>query len=229
MGPPSGDLQFEHADFTQPAGVTCANCKGTASPEYYELGTKVFCTTCRGLLEGSLEKLRTAGNLPKAFLYGLGAAVLGSLIFYAVSAITGYQIGLIAVLVGWLVGKAVRKGSGSLGGRRYQIIAVILTYLSVASAHVPDITKVFYAQAAKAEQQSPVAQASPVVHIGYVRFYALVFGLALALPFLALPRGILGLVIIGIALWEAWKFTRAVQVEFRGPFSVAPAAPAPGA
>jgi len=41
-----------------------------------------------------------AASLFRAFLYGLGAAILGSLVYYAISATTGYEFGLIAVLVG---------------------------------------------------------------------------------------------------------------------------------
>lgn len=234
--PNTGDLQFERAEY-ESGGPVCANCKRPASPEYHEFAGKIFCGACRHGIEASLANLRGSGNLMQAFLYGLGAAVLGSLIFYAVSALTGYQFGLIAVVVGWLVGKAVRKGSGGLGGRRYQIMAVLLTYASVASTHVPAITKYFDAQAAKAEQSSigsgnqvsSETPARPVLHAGSVSFYAWVFALALALPLLNAKHDILGLVIIGIALWEAWKFTREVKVQFSGPFAVASSPGASGA
>ena len=225
---PGGELQFERAEFSGGANKsTCANCKGPASPEYHELAGKIFCTACRQRIEASLDNMRASENFPRSFLWGLGAAVLGALIFYAISALTGYQIGLIAVVVGWLVGKAVRKGSGSLGGRKYQIMAVLLTYASIASTSVPAITKYLEEQGAKAEKSAAVtpvqtsdAQPVRVVHVGYVRFYAYVFALSLALPFLNITRDILGFVIIAIGLWEAWKFTRAATIQFKGPFSV---------
>ncbi len=74
--------------------------------------------------------------MAQAALFGLGAAVLGSVIFYGVTALTGYELGLIGVLVGYLVGKAVRKGSGSTGGLQYQVLAIVLTYISIASTYV---------------------------------------------------------------------------------------------
>ncbi|MFN7997857.1 MAG: hypothetical protein U0Q18_29830 [Bryobacteraceae bacterium] len=164
----------------------------------------------------------------RAFLYGLGAAVLGSVVFYAVSALTGYQFGLIAVVVGWAVGKAVRKGSGSFGGRRFQVLAVLLTYASIASTHVPGITKYFFEQSrARAAAASNVQPGSAVPQqsreksaVAMAVFFGMVFLLALALPILTAARNILGLIIIGIALWEAWKFTREVKVAFSGPFTV---------
>lgn len=227
-------LQFERAEFTAPsAGLTCSNCSGSASPEYHEFKGKVFCSTCRSNIEQSLTRMRESGSVPRAILYGLGAAVLGSVIFYAISALTGFQFGLIAVLVGWAVGKAVRKGSGSLGGRKYQVIAVLLTYFSIASTGVPPITKYLFEQGSKAkaarsanpETVPPKVHMNPVVALALL--VAIVFGLALAAPLFTVFQNPLGIIIIGIGLWEAWKFTRAVKVEFTGPFTVA-AAPSPG-
>lgn len=205
-------MQFEHAEFSAPTPAqSCANCQGPAAPEYFELNGKVFCRACRQGIGASLEKLRTSGSLGRAFLYGLGAAALGSIAFYAISAITGFQFGLIAVVIGFGVGKAVRKGSGSLGGRRYQIMAMLLTYVSIASTNVPPIVRFM----------------SERGHGGLAPGGLLpLFGLALALPILNITRDFLGIIIIGIGLWEAWKFTREVKVEFKGPFTLAPPATA---
>jgi len=225
--PEAAELQFQRAEFSSPqTGPTCASCGASATPEYHEFQGKVFCTVCRQRLEASIHQLRQRGSLAQAFLYGLGAAIAGSVVFYVISAATGYQLGLIAVAVGWFVGKAVRKGSGGLGGRRYQVMAVLLTYASIASTSVPSITRYFDQQAAKVapaattDQTATVSQPpNKVVHGGYVRYYALVFGLALALPFLNITRDFLGLIIIAIGLWEAWRFTRGVKLAFAGPFA----------
>ena len=39
----------------------------------------------------------------------------------------------------------------------------------------------------------------------------------------------LGAIILGIGLWEAWKFNRRVEVKFTGPFAVTAAQPSPTA
>ena len=135
--------------------------------------------------------------MAQAALFGLGAAALGSVIFYGVTALTGYEIGLIGVLVGYLVGKAVRKGSGSIGGVQYQVLAVGLTYLSITSTYVLGILR--YAHSADN--------------------YLKLFGAALIAPVLGGLQNILGIIIIGIALWQAWKMNRRVDVKFTGPFA----------
>src|SRR2546426_12468468 len=67
----------------------------------------------------------------KALALGLGAAVVGAAIYFGIAALTGYEFGLVAIVVGLLVGGAVRKGSNGRGGRRYQLLAAFLTYTPV--------------------------------------------------------------------------------------------------
>ena len=65
-----------------------------------------------------------------AAIFGLGAALAGAAIYYAVIAITHFEIGLVAILIGYMVGYAVRKGAGGRGGLRFQILAALLTVRS---------------------------------------------------------------------------------------------------
>jgi hypothetical protein len=49
----------------------------------------------------------------------------------------------------------------------------------------------------------------------------LVFAVSLAAPFLAGLQNVIGLLIIGFALWEAWKINKRAKVSFAGPYSLA--------
>src|SRR5207237_1674878 len=72
-----------------------------------------------------------------ASLFGLGAGIVGAAIYYAVIALANLEIGIVAILIGYMVGYAVRRGAGGRGGRRFQALAVALTYLSIALAYAP--------------------------------------------------------------------------------------------
>ena len=70
-------------------------------------------------------------------LFGFGAAILGMILYSAFGIITGIVIGYLSLGVGYLVGKAIRTGSGGIGGRRYQIAAIAFTYFAVSMSAVP--------------------------------------------------------------------------------------------
>ena len=138
----------------------------------------------------------------KAVGGGVAGGVAGAIVYYAVLALSGYEIGIIAIAVGWLVGKGVRWGSGGRGGPLYQALAIGLTYLAIVATYIGMALKGF-----STDEASP-----PILII-------LIVGLAL--PFLAGFQNIIGLVIIGIGLYEAWKINRRVPLAISGPFHAA--------
>jgi hypothetical protein len=70
-------------------------------------------------------------NLILAVLAGLAAAVAGVLVWYGVVVITKYQLGFIAVGVGWLVAMAVVFGSGRMRGPALQAISIAITLVAL--------------------------------------------------------------------------------------------------
>jgi predicted cobalt transporter CbtA len=122
----------------------------------------------------------------------------------------------------------------------------VLTYLAIVSAYVPlmvtAITKQNAAQAQTAPLQAPVvptsasneaSNAQPSTERGSRGgIGALLIGLGLLLllacaaPFLAGVQNIIGLVIIGIAMYQAWKLNRRVPLVITGPHALAASASA---
>src|SRR5207248_894584 len=58
--------------------------------------------------------------------------------------VTGYELGLIAIVVGLLVGGAVRKASHGRGGAVYQTIAIFMTYAAIVFNYTPDLFKIIH-------------------------------------------------------------------------------------
>ena len=141
---PPDDLQFTTAEPTTPltpdsdaTALACAECQRPITVGYYTVGGRPRCASCKTSIERALagEGTSRAGRITKSLVYGFGAALVGAAIWFAVAAMFGLEIGIIAILTGWMVGRAVRKGSGERGGRRYQVVAALLTYLSVAMSY----------------------------------------------------------------------------------------------
>lgn len=203
------DLQFDRAEFADaaPARVQCTSCNQEVIQSYYEIAGKIICATCRDSREQGMAGFG-GGRFIRAFFAGLGVAIAGSVAWYAIRAMTGYEFGLIAIFVGIGVGKAVRWGSREKGGWLYQLMAMALTYTSIVANYVPDVA---------------TGMANPEVPAVFI--YVVAFFLSFAVPFFAGFQNIIGLLIIAFGLWEAWKINKRVDAAVTGPYSVAPAAP----
>ena len=200
-------LQFDKAEFQEPqAGLACAVCAAPIPDVYFAAGGKTICGRCRAGLLASWEGGSPAGRVAKATAFGLAGGLAGAVVWFAVRRLFNLEIGFIAILVGWLVGKGMQKGHDGRGGRGYQVLGVAITYLCIAANFVPDIYQAF---GAEADPLPPPLRA------------ILAFPFALALPFIDFQ--VLGTIIIAIGLWEAWRQNREGHLAITGPFQVKPA------
>jgi hypothetical protein len=178
----------------------------------------------------------------RALGLGTAAAVLGAGVYFGIEALTGYEFGLVAIVVGLLVGSAVRKGSNGRGGWRYQALAMFLTYSAVvatdSSLVAQEVTKQFRARADSVKATAGLstalapgasARSDGTVQPGreapgalaFVVGLAVLLALAYAAPILIGITSPLHFVIAGFALYEAWKLNRGVALRITGPYQAA--------
>jgi hypothetical protein len=219
--------------------VTCGACRTSIETEYYHINGNVFCGRCRTALESAAETPRGLVPLISAGVFGLGAGILGAVIYYAVMVIAHLEIGIVAILIGYMVGYAVRKGARGRGGLRFQVVAVLLTYASVALAYAPIAFKQAIAERNAQRAQAPVIDPDSRTVAGADSTIAATrkpgagrVGLALllllfyvgALPVLVIvgsfPSGLIGALIIFIGMRQAWRMTAAPVLEILGPYRV---------
>lgn len=141
---PADSLSFDRAIPSAEAApgdgapqVRCANCARPITATYHTVNGQAVCSSCRMKLEHLTKSVRSPGLLAKAAVYGVGAAIVGAIIYWAVMRFLNLEIGLVAILTGWMVGKAVRAGANGGGGRLLQAGSALLVYLSVAGAYLP--------------------------------------------------------------------------------------------
>jgi hypothetical protein len=235
-------LQFDKADFaggSSGAAVVCAGCQAALDSPYFQINGHSFCASCKANVERDLGGTPGPGGFVKAVIGGVAGGIAGAVLYYLVRAVSGYEVGLIAIAVGFLVGKGVRWGTGGRGGRLYQVLAVGLTYLAIVSTYVPAVIRGLNDAQPPPSASTPVegtaapgptaaATRAPVgslagLFIGLVLFVVLI----VALPFLGGFANIIGLVIIGIGLYEAWKINRRLPLAISGPIPVRATDPAP--
>jgi hypothetical protein len=119
--------------------TTCQLCEAEI-PEGHEVEIQgrsrrapnsIICSNCASDIEQTMQAETENPNLIFAVLAGLAAAVVGVLVWYGVVVITNYQLGFIAVGVGWLVAMAVVFGSGRKRGLSLQAISVTITLVAL--------------------------------------------------------------------------------------------------
>jgi len=188
------------------------------------------------------------GAFMKALFTGTVAAILGLILYAGFTILTGIYIGYVSLAVGFIIGKGITIGSGGVGGRKYQIAAVILTYTAVSMAAIP----IAFHQMSVAKEAAPQAQHQTAPSASnptgsapqqqtdpqQVRDKMSVAGvlgrlalLGLASPFLELADGVggvIGLIILFVGLRIAWKITAGSPLELSGPYESAASAPAAG-
>jgi hypothetical protein len=230
-----------------PGTDRCKLCNQLIADRYYRVNSAMACSSCaeRAQREAPVD---THAAFMRGLLYGGGAAVLGLILYSAVGIITGLEIGYVSLAVGYLVGKAMKKGSQGIGGRRYQIAAALLTYAAVSMAAVP-IVLWQEAKASKqpaqvqtqtekqpsasdnqsAQPQAPTPETDPAQEsetapkpMSIAAALGTLVLIGLASPFLGLQdpiHGIIGLVILLVGIRFAWQSTAGSQLEIDGPFN----------
>ena len=218
------DLQFEkvetrttnEGDTNEPVGLSCANCRKPISTRYYQIAERPLCEPCKVLVAQELVARHARGSSPLAFsraaLFGLGAAAAGGALYLAVIVFTGLEIGLIAIASGYLVGRAVRAGAWGMGSVAHQALAAALTYLSVVFAYAP--------MTLQAPAQSAAVQAG-----GAGLLLSLLMAPA-ATVVDNMPSGLIGGLIIGFGVYQAWRMTGDDAAKITGPFEIGAPAPA---
>lgn len=246
---PGGSLQFERADRTGVTpGAKCAVCSQVITASYYVVNGNVTCQRCRTRITAEWNRSSAGGRFAKAVGLGLVAAALGAGLHFGIAALTGYEFGLVAVVVGLMVGGAVRKGSDGRGGRRYQLLAVFLTYTAVvvtdssmiarellkeeqveasADAAAPDEgaanreTAGASAEPTRFQASTAGEQVGSVGPLAVVLGLMLVVALAYAAPVLIGITSPLHLLIAAFALYEAWKLNTGAPLNIAGPYQTA--------
>jgi hypothetical protein len=235
----SAPPQFATAEYAAPGGKeACQACKQTISGSYYRVNGALACQNCVSQLQAQMPQ-DSHSAFVRGITFGVGGAILGLILYSGFGIVTGIEIGYLSLAVGFIVGKAIRMGSRGIGGRRYQIAAVILTYFAVSMSAVP----IGISQAIKDAKQRPhplssssgsgssgAANSSPEAtavakdesngpSAGKLIGTLLFFGIAS--PFLELENpvnGALGIIILLVGVRIAWKMTAAPKIDILGPF-----------
>lgn len=217
----NGVPQFATAEYAAKSGeVACKSCGRGISGAYYRVNGVLTCASCAERIKAQLPQDSHAAFM-RGILFGAGGAVLGLIVYAGFSVATGWMIGYISLAVGYIVGKAIVKGSGGVGGRRYQWAAVLLTYAAVSMAAVP----IAISQSVKHRNAVQQAQAGDTTTVDTpkpspIKIVGVLALIGLASPFFELRdplHGVIGLIILFVGIQIAWRITAGKPMDIVGP------------
>src|SRR5947209_6260748 len=136
-------------------GIQCSDCRNVSRISYYALNDRPVCVRCKQQYADRIARGTAPGAWGRAVFQGLNAASVGAVVTALGISIFGFTRILCAVGVGYLVGSAIKKANGGWPGRRYQYLAVGLTYFALGfGAVIPTLLSL---QGARQAHQRVVA------------------------------------------------------------------------
>jgi hypothetical protein len=245
-----GELQFESVvprAESAAAATACAVCRTPLSFEYFDVNGQQICRTCSDQLAYQTATPREWSTLVRAGIAGVAAAILGAVLYFAVIAISGFEVGLVSIAIGYMVGYGVRLGTRGRGGRRFQVLALVLTYWAMGLAYSTLAIKAMFDEPAKdaaasisgprtsgtdtAQPEAPATQPpaaksdeAPMTGGQFALGLLQLLAFTLVMPVLAIagsmPGGLISGAIIVFGMMQAWKMTAAPVVTVTGPYRI---------
>jgi hypothetical protein len=188
---------------TTPAEERCAQCQTRlaegADRQVTEDG--VFCRICFDALKEQVRMaIQAQGEdipYPAAAIGAVLGGALGVLVWWGFTVLTSIAFGLVAVVIGFAVGKGILLFTGHKRAQGLQVLSVIVAGVSFFYAsYLVNRTFILRAMAESGEEMILPLLPAPGLLINVVR----------------ISFGIMDLVFLAIVLYEAWKIPAPVQL-----------------
>jgi hypothetical protein len=189
---------------TAPGATRCGRCQAALSEsERVPAGDRVFCRTCYDILKVQVRTgvaaMSDGINYPMAAVGALLGGIAGALAWWGVTALTKIGFGLVAVVIGLLVGHGTLRFAGGKRSVGLQILAVAVGALSfLVAVYLVNMTFINDALARRGD-----AARVSFPPAGLTMFYRVI----------AANFGIMKLVFLGIIVYQAWFIPRPIKLR----------------
>ena len=132
---PLDSLNFHRAEYGSATTLeNCEFCTRGLDSGYFNVDKYRVCSPC-AVRVGDIQAANTRAVFLRSIATGSLAAAMSGLVYFSLFRLTGGGWMVFAAIgVGYAIGKAMRIGSYGFGGRRYQVMAALLTYIAVVLA-----------------------------------------------------------------------------------------------
>ena len=188
---------------TTSSATRCGRCQSALGErERIAAGDRVFCRTCYDILKlqvkNGVAAMSEGINYPMAAVGALLGGIVGALAWWGVTVLTKIGFGLLAVVIGLLVGHGTLRFAGGKRSVGLQIMSVAVGTLSfLVAVYLVNMT---FINRSLAEKGDAFRVTFPPT------------SLDLAGKVIGAGFGIMDVVFLAIMAWEAWKFPRPVRL-----------------
>ncbi len=188
---------------TTPSATRCGRCQSAlGESERIPAGDRVFCRTCFDILKlqvrTGVAAMSEGINYPIAALGAILGGTVGALAWWGVTALTKIGFGLVAVVIGLLVGHGTLRFAGGKRSVGLQVLAVAVGALSFLVAVF--LVNMTFINAALAQRGEAWRVTFPPPSL--TAFYQVI----------AANFGIMKLVFLAIIVYEAWFIPRPIKL-----------------
>ena len=188
---------------TTPVATRCGRCQSALSEsERVTAGDRAFCRTCYDILKLQLRTGVAAMSqditYPMAAVGALLGGIVGALAWWGVTVLTKIGFGLVAVVIGLLVGHGTLRFAGGKRSVGLQVMAVAVGVVSfLVAVYLVNMTFI----------NELLAQRGDALRVGFPPK-----GFAMFYNVIAANFGIMKLVFLGIIVYEAWFIPRPIKL-----------------
>ena len=188
---------------TTPVATRCGRCQSALSEsERVTAGDRVFCRTCYDILKLQLRTgvaaMSQGINYPIAAIGAILGGVVGVLAWWGLTVLTKIGFGLVAVVIGLLVGHGTLRFAGGKRSFGLQVLAIVVGALSfIVAVYLVNMTFI----------NEALTQRGEGWRVGFPPPSVTVFYQVIAANF-----GIMKLVFLGIIVYEAWFIPRPIKI-----------------
>jgi hypothetical protein len=112
-------------------GIQCSDCRSVSRTTYWALNERPVCAKCKQQYAERIQRATGPGAMTRVLVQGILAALGGAIITAIGISIFGMTRILFSVGVGFLIGSVIKRANGGWPGRKYQVLAVALTYFAL--------------------------------------------------------------------------------------------------
>ena len=136
-------------------GIQCSDCRNVSRTAYYALNERPVCARCKQQYAERIARATGPGAWPRTVIQAMLVALAGAVLTAIGISIFGMVRIACSVGIGYLIGATIRKANGGWPGRKYQVLAVVLTYFALGLGAV--LPTLFSLRAAHRDVQQAVA------------------------------------------------------------------------